>query len=159
MASNDEAERRRRPSINVTILALLLIVTVILTAWVLVTVSKTNEISTSNFVTPPTTPLSKTGQSAKFVSISGIAQKGVFVGVKGFLQNSTGQPISGAQVYVQYYLRGQYRTQLTNTGQNGYFEINFPMNWTGWLPVTLTYFGDSQYQGLKAVFSVSGENL
>jgi hypothetical protein len=33
------------------------------------------------------------------------------------------------------------------------------MNWTGWLLLTLTYFGDEQHQGLEQQFSVSGENL
>jgi hypothetical protein len=103
--------------------------------------------------------VSKNGEIVKFVSIGAVAQKGVAVGVKGYLETVSGKPVSGAMVYVQYYFQGAYRTQAATTDQNGSFEINFPMNWTGWLPVTLTYFGDGQHQGLTAVFSVSGENI
>lgn len=158
MASND-AERRKRPSLKGILLILIVAVAVILAAWSLVTVSKASEVPPSAFVPLPTTPLSKTGESVNFVSVSAVTQNGVAVGVKGYLQTPSGQPVAGATVYAQYYYRSDYRTQGTTTDQNGYFEIRFPMNWTGWIPVTLTYFGDAQHQGLMAVFSLSGENL
>ncbi|HUK50304.1 MAG TPA: hypothetical protein VLV18_04655, partial [Terriglobales bacterium] len=63
------------------------------------------------------------------------------------------------QVYVHYYLESAYRTQVGTTDSNGYFEIHFPMNWTGWLPLTMTYFGDNQHEGLQQIFSLPGENL
>ncbi|MGO9644138.1 MAG: hypothetical protein ACLPY5_05260, partial [Candidatus Bathyarchaeia archaeon] len=62
-------------------------------------------------------------------------------------------------VYLTYYFEGAYRTQVATTDQNGYFQATFPMNWTGWLPLTVTYFGDSQYRGSTRVVSVAGENL
>jgi hypothetical protein len=107
----------------------------------------------------PATPLSKTGEGVTFASVSPIGQNGIAVGVKGFLRTSTGQPVVGAQVYARYYLDGAYRAQVASTDQNGYFEIRFPMNWTGWLALTLIYFGDGQHQGLMTVFSLSGEGL
>jgi uncharacterized GH25 family protein len=94
-----------------------------------------------------------------FTSVTSIVQNGVTVGVTGYLQTASGQPISGAQVYVHYYLESAYRTQVGTTDANGYFEIHFPMNWTGWLPLTMTYFGDNQHEGLQQVFSLPGENL
>ena len=159
MASNNEAERRKRPSIKTLAVLLVLVVAVVLTAWTLVTVSTASQLPRSDFVTLPTTPLSRKGVSVRLVSISPIAQKGVAVGVRGYLETFSGQPVVGAKVYVQYYLHGAYRTQAATTDQNGSFEIIFPLNWTGWLPVTFTYFGDDQYQGLTVVSSVSGENL
>ena len=159
MISNDEAERRRRPSVRDILSALVILISVILAAWTLITVSSESQIRPSNFVVLPTTPLSKTGQSATFASVSAVGQNGVAVGVKGFLKSPSGQPVVGAQVYAQYYLQGEYRTQVGTTDQNGYFEIHFPMNWTGWLTLTLIYFGDGQHQGLKVVFSLSGEGL
>ncbi len=159
MISNDEAERRRRPSVKNAIAVFVILIAVILTAWALVTVSNASQIRSSSFVALPTTPLSKTGQSVMFASVSPVGQNGVAVGVKGFLETSTGKPVVGAKVYAHYYLQGEYRTQVTTTDQNGYFEIDFPMNWTGWLTLTLTYFGDGQHQGLAVIFSVSGENL
>jgi hypothetical protein len=94
-----------------------------------------------------------------FASVNAITEKGVAVGVKGYLETISGQPVAGAKVYAHYYLDGDYRTQAVSTSDNGYFEIHFPMNWTGWLPVTLTYFGGDQYQGIAVVYSLSGENL
>jgi len=72
---------------------------------------------------------------------------------------ATGAPVSNATVYVTYYFQSAYRTQSATTDQTGYFAIRFPMNWTGLLPLTLTYFGDSQYKGIQQVASVGGENL
>jgi hypothetical protein len=95
----------------------------------------------------------------QFVSVSPVPSSSVAVGVKGYLMTSSGQPVSGAQVYLTYYLQGSYRTQVATTDQNGYFQAVFPMNWTGWLPITLTYFGDNQHQGLTQNFSVTGEGL
>jgi hypothetical protein len=160
MASNDEAEqKRRRPSVKSLVALLVVIVLVILSAWTLTTVSTTFQIPPSSFVALPTSPLSNTGQGVTFSSASAITQKGVAVGVKGYLETMSGQPVVGAKVYAQYYLEGAYRTQAGATDQNGYFEIHFPMNWTGWLPLTLTYFGDDQHQGLKVVYSMSGESI
>jgi len=81
------------------------------------------------------------------------------MGVSGYVDAISGQPVVGAEVYVQYYLNGGYQTQVSTTDQNGYFEIHFPMNWTGSLPVTFTYFGDDQHQGLILSSSLPGENL
>ncbi len=159
MASNDEAERRRRPSIKGIITILIIVGAVILAAWTLATISTASQIPPSAFVKLPTTPLSKNGQSVMFGSVSAVAQKGVAVGVKGYLETASGLPVVEAKVYAQYYLQGEYRTQAATTDQNGYFEIHFPMNWTGWLPLTLTYFGDDQHQGLMVLSSVSGQNL
>ncbi len=159
MISNDEAERRRRPSLKNTIAGLVILIAVILAAWALVTVSNASQIRPSNFVTLPNTPLAKTGQSVTFASVVPVGQNGVAVGVKGFLKSSSGQPVVEAQVYAQYYLRGVYRTQAVTTDQNGYFEFHFPMNWTGSLTLILIYFGDEQHQGLRVVLGVSGEDL
>ncbi len=158
MISN-EAERKRRPSVKNVIAVIAILVVVILAGWALITVSNTSQIRPSSFATLPATPISRTGQGVTFVSVSAIAQNGVAVGVKGFLKTASGQPVVGAQVYAQYYLQGEYRTQVGTTDQNGYFEIRFPMNWTGWLTLTLTYLGDQQHQGLKVVFSLFGEDL
>jgi hypothetical protein len=125
----------------------------------MVTVSTNSQIPSSDFVTLPTTSISKNGDSVVFTSVSAIGQKGVAVGVQGYVKTLSGSPVAGAKVYMTYYLQGAYRTQVATTDQNGYFEARFPMNWTGWLPATLTYFGDDQHRGLVKVFSVSGENL
>lgn len=158
MASN-EAERRRRPRVMNVIAVIIILIVAILAAWTLITVINTSQIRPSDFATLPSTPMSKTGQGVTFVSVSAVTQNGVAVGVKGFLKTATGQPVAGAQVYAQYYLQGEYRTQVGTTDQNGYFEIRFPMNWTGWLTLTLTYLGDQQHQGLRVVFSLFGEDL
>lgn len=159
MESKDEAERRKRPNTETIALLLILALSIVATAWVFVTVSTTSQIPPSDFVTLPTTPLSTKGQKVMFVSVSAIGQKSVAVGVKGYLMTTSGAPIAGAKVYMTYYLQGDYRTQVATTDQNGYFEARFPMNWTGWLPLTMTYFGDDQHQGFTKLFSVSGENL
>jgi len=161
MASNDEAEQTKRRGLPVKGLVALVIVVflVIVSAWALVTVGPTSQFPPSEFVTLPTSPLSSSGQGVMFASVSAITEKGVAVGVKGYLETISGEPVAGAKVYGHYYLDGDYRTQAVSTSDNGYFEIHFPMNWTGWLPVTLTYFGGDQYQGITVVYSLSGENL
>jgi hypothetical protein len=160
MAINDEAElRRRRPGLRGIVALLVLVILVLMSAWALVTISNISQIPPSTFVTLPTTPLSNRGQTVTLVSINAISQKGVAVGVKGYLDTTSGQPVAGAKVYVQYYLNGAYQTQVSTTDQNGYFEIHFPMNWDGSLPVTFTYFGDGQHQGLKLNSSLPGEGL
>ena len=93
-----------------------------------------------------------------FVEVTTVAQKGVDVGVRGYLGTVSGAPVAGAIVHFTYFL-DKYRTQAATTDQNGYFQVYFPMNWTGWLSLTLTYFGDEKHQGLEQQFSVSGENL
>jgi hypothetical protein len=160
MASKDDAEPRWRLKIQTVVLLLIVVVSVVVAGWALVTVSTTSDVPVSDFVTLPAGQLSTKGPQTNFVSISAIGQRGgVAVGVKGYLQALSGSPVAGAKIYMTYYLRGAYRTQVATTDQNGYFEARFPMNWTGWLPITLAYFGDDQHQGLMRVFSVSGENL
>jgi hypothetical protein len=90
--------------------------------------------------------------------VATVAQKGVAVGVRCYLRAVSGVPVAGATVCLTYFLV-KYRTQAATTDQNGYFQVHLPMNWTGWLLLTLTYFGDEQHQGLEQQFSVSGENL
>jgi hypothetical protein len=121
-------------------------------------VSSRFQIPTSEFVTLPATPFSTTGSKVVFVSISDIGQKGIAAGVQGNLVTVTGTPLAGAKVYLTYYLSGYYRTQIATTDQNGHFEAHFPTNWTGYLPVTLTYFGDDQHQGFTQQFKVAGES-
>ena len=163
MASNDEAEKRneerRRPSLRTLVAPLAVVLLVILSAWALMTVSTAFQVPPTDFVQLPTSPLSNTGQVVMFVATSAINQKGEAVGVKGYLETVSGQPVAGAKIYAQYYFEYNYRTQAAATDQNGYFEIHFPMNWTGGLPLTLTYFGDNQHEGLKVVYSLSGESL
>lgn len=159
MASDNEAERRRRPNVKTILVALIVAISIIAAGWVLATVSTASQVPPSDFVTLPTTPLSKTGEGVFFNSVTAIGQKGVAVGVKGYVQTASGKPVAGAKVYATYYLQGAYRTQVATTDENGHFEMRFPMNWTGWLPLALTYFGDDQHQGLTQVFSLSGENL
>ena len=159
MESKDETkERRRKPRVQSIILLLIVAISIVLAGWALVVVSTNFQISTAgDFVALPNTPLSTQGSKVVFVSVAGISQKGLADGVKGYLMTSTGAPVAGVKVYMTYYLEGAYRTQVVTTGQNGYFEAHFPMNWTGWLPVTLTYFGDGQHQGIAQIASVSGE--
>jgi hypothetical protein len=160
MAIKNHAGPRKKLPAQTVIVLLVVVVSIVVAGWALVTVSTTSDVPVSDFVTLPTAQLSTSGGQTKFVSVSAIGQRGgVAVGVKGYLQFISGTPVAGAKVYMTYYLRGAYRTQVATTDQNGYFEARFPMNWTGWLPITLTYFGDDQHQGLAQVFSVSGENL
>jgi len=160
MTSN-EAEQTKRRSFPVRGLVTLVIVVLLVAVSVLAlaTIGTTSQISPSDFVTLPTSSLSNKGESVAFLSVGPITAKGVAVGANGYLKTISGQPVAGAKIYAQYYLDGNYRTQTVVTDDNGYFEFHFPMNWTGWLPVTLTYFGDDQHQGITAVVSVSGENL
>jgi hypothetical protein len=150
---------RRRLSKQTILLGIVAIVLVALAAFALVTVSRAFEIRPSNFVTMPTTPVSKTGTVVLLNSVSPIEENNLAVGVQGYLTTSSGQPVSGASVYVQYYLEGSYRTQVGVTDSNGFFQIHFPMNWTGWLPLTVVYFGDTQHQGVQQLVSLPGENL
>jgi hypothetical protein len=94
-----------------------------------------------------------------FANISPIMANGVANGISGYLLTASGSPVSGATVYVTYYFQGSYRAERATTDQTGYFEDHFPMNWTGSLPLTLIYFGDSQHRGIQQVVSVAGENL
>ena len=157
MASSDEAERSRKLRPQTVILLVLVALVVVVSAWSLATVSTTSQVPSADFVTMPTTQLSKTGARTVFASVSPIMSKGVAVGVQGTLQDASGSPVAAATVYMTYYLQGAYRTQAAVTDQNGHFEAHFPMNWTGWLPITLTYLGDNEHQGLTQVFSVAGE--
>jgi hypothetical protein len=157
MTTATKAEPSRKLRLQSIVPLLIVVVVVVISAWALATVSTSSRIPSADFVTMPTTPLSKSGVKTMFVSVSPIMQKGVAVGVQGSLQDVSGGPISGATVYMEYYLQGAYRTQAALTDQNGHFEARFPMNWTGWLPLTLTYLGDNQHQGLTQVFSVAGE--
>ncbi len=159
MANVNEAEKKRRVSMKTLLIGIILLLSVIGSGYVLVTVSRTFLIRPSNFVTLPTSPVSKTGEVVVLSSVTPIVQGSVAMGVKGYLETASGQPVPGANVYVQYYLEGSYRTQVGITDQNGYFEIHFPMNWTGWLPLTMIYFGDAQHQGLTQIVSLTGENL
>ena len=141
------------------LVGLVVVVFIVLTAFAMVTVSRTFELRPSDFVTMPTTPISKSGTIVVLNSVVTIVDNNLAVGVQGYLTTSSGQSVAGASVYVQYYLEGSYRTQVGITDSNGFFQIHFPMNWTGWLPLTVVYFGDTQHQGVQQVFSLPGENL
>ncbi len=159
LPQKDEPEGATKPGLQTMLIAVVLVVSVVLAGWVLVTISTAGHIPSSDFVTLPTTILSTQGEKTMFVSVSALQEARVAVGVRGYLQTASGAPVAGVTVYVTYYLQGAYRTQAASTKQDGFFEARFPMNWTGWLPVTLTYFGNGQHQGIRQVFSVSGENL
>jgi hypothetical protein len=134
------------------------VLVIIVTGWALVTVSSTLP-APSDFVTLPDTPLSKSGVAVTFTKISSVIVNGISGGVSGYLVTSSGDPVSGASVYMTYYFQGSYRTEVATTDQNGYFTEHFPMNWTGSLPLALVYFGDGQHKGTKQVADVPGENL
>jgi flagellar biogenesis protein FliO len=155
---NETEAGRTRPRVQAVILILLIIVLIVLAGWLLVTVGSRSQVPSSDFVNLPTTQLSSKGEKVVFVSVSNIAQNGLAVGVEGYLKTASGAPVTGAEVYMTYYLRGLYRTQVATTDQNGHFEARFPMNWTGGLPLTLTYFGDDQHQGLAQTFSIPGDS-
>jgi hypothetical protein len=158
MESKDEVEKKgRKPRILSTVILLVVVISVALAGWALIVVSNSGQVPSSDFVTLPNTHLSTQGSKVTLISVSGVVQKGLTVGVQGYLKTTSGTPVTGAKVYMTYYLRGAYRTQVTTTDQNGHFVAYFPMNWTGWLPLTLSYFGDDQHQGLTHIFSVSGE--
>ena len=135
----------------------IIVVSIGLAAWGMVTVSTSSQIPPSAFVTMPNDQLSTVGDRVSFVSVSDVGQRGLAVGVQGFLKTVTGTPVAGAKVYISYYAQGSYRTQVATTDQNGHFQALFPVNWTGWLPVSLTYFGDGQHQGLRQTVQVAGE--
>jgi hypothetical protein len=107
----------------------------------------------------PTAPISKSGAVVSLSSVSPIIENNLAVGVQGYLMTVSGQPVAGASVYVQYFLEGSLRTQVGVTDFTGFFQIRFPMNWTGWLPLTMVYFGDTQHQGVQQLVSLPGENL
>jgi flagellar basal body-associated protein FliL len=158
MENKEETERKtRRPSVQSIILLLILVISIVVVGWVLAVVSTTSQVPPSDFVALPTTALSTQGSKVVFVSVSGVSRGNLLVGVEGYLRTSTGTPVTGAQVYMTYYLQGSYRTQVATTDQNGHFQALFPMNWTGWLSITLTYLGDNQHQGLTQPFSLPGE--
>lgn len=159
MANVTEAEQKRRLSIRTALILVIILLAAIASGYALVTVSRTFQIRPSNFVTMPAENVSKTGEVVILTSVAPITQGSVAMGVKGYLVTPSGQPVARASVYVQYYLQGAYRTQVGTTDQNGYFEIDFPMNWTGWLPLTMIYFGDAQHQGVRQVVSLAGESL
>jgi len=141
------------------LVGLVVVVLVVLSAFALVTVTRTFEIRPSDFVTMPATPVSKTGTVVLLTSVSPIVENNLAVGVQGYLTTALGQPVVGASVYVQYYLEGSFRTQVGITDSNGFFQVHFPINWTGWLPLTIVYFGDTQHQGVQQLVSLPGENL
>jgi len=141
------------------LIGVIVVLSVIASGYAMVTVSRTFEVRPSDFVTLPATPVSKTGEVVVLDSVATTTQENLAVGVHGYLETTSGQPVSGANVYAQYYFEGAYRTQVATTDQNGFFEIHFPMNWTGWLQLTLIYLGDGQHQGLQQIFSLQGENL
>jgi flagellar basal body-associated protein FliL len=162
MANLDEAGKKKTVSMKTVLIAVIVALSVIASAYAMVTVSRTFdafEMRPSDFVTLPATPVSKTGEDVVLDSVATTTQGNLAVGVQGYLETTSGQPVSGANVYAQYYFEGAYRTQVATTDQNGYFEIHFPMNWTGWLQLTITYFGDGQHQGLQQAFSLQGESL
>jgi hypothetical protein len=129
----------------------------VLSGWGVFSIATAGQIAPSAFVPLPNTALSAKGISTTFVNVTAVFDRGMAVGVKGYLRTSSGTPVAGATVYMTYY-GNAYRTLAATTDQNGYFEALFPINWTGWLPLTLTYFGDDQHQGLKETFNVYGQN-
>ena len=152
-----EQSNAKRVSLQ-SIALVIIVITIILTGWALVTVSSTLP-PPSDFVILPNTPMSKSGLAVTFSNVSSLMANGVANGVSGYLLTASGNPVSGATVYMIYYFQNSYRTERATTDQTGYFMEYFPMNWTGSLPLTVVYFGDSQYKGVQQVVSVSGENL
>jgi len=158
MADENRGARERRKLMSLGTV-LLIVLCVAVTGAALVLIGGTFQWKASDFVGLPTTPLSKSGQTVIFSNVSPTMNGQTAVGVQGVLQAQSGGPIADAQVYVTYYFEGAYRTQMATTGQDGSFVIMFPMNWTGWLPLTVTYFGDTQHKGLTRILSVQGESL
>jgi len=157
MSAEQQSKVKRSAGWQSLVLVVIVLV-IILTGWTLVTVSSTLP-PRSDFVTLPATPLVKSGMIVTFVNIRSITANGVANGVSGYVLTASGGPVSGVTVYATYYFQGAYRTESATTDQSGYFEIPFPMNWTGSLPITLTYFGDSQHRGVQQVASLGGETL
>ncbi|HXZ90941.1 MAG TPA: hypothetical protein VEG61_07755 [Candidatus Dormibacteraeota bacterium] len=141
------------------LVGLVVVVLIVFSAFALVTVTRTFELRPSDFVTIPTAPVSKTGMVVLLTSVSPIFENNLAVGVQGYLTTTLSQPVAGASVYVQYYLQGSFRTQVGITDSNGFFQIHFPINWTGYLPLTIVYFGDTEHQGVQQLVSLPGENL
>jgi uncharacterized membrane-anchored protein len=154
-----EQQSNAKRSVRVHSLALIaVVIVIIITGWALVTVSSTLP-PPSDFVALPSTPLAKSGLAVTFANISPVMVNGVANGISGYLLTASGTPVSGATVYITYYFQGAYRTERAATDQTGYFAEHFPMNWTGSLPLTLIYFGDTQHKGIQQVISLAGENL
>jgi len=156
METASEPSRGKVPRTQTITLLLIVVLSLVASAWVMVTVSSTSRLPSSAFVELPTTPLSGTGERVVLVSVSAIAQQNMAVGVEGYVKTISGTPVAGAQIYATYYLQGSYRTQVATTDQNGHFELRFPMNWTGWLPIVFTYYGDAQHQGFKQRLNIAG---
>jgi len=160
MTSENQSKSNRAKTQSIAFI-LLAVIFIAIAGAALVTVSSTFQWKSSDFTALPTDSLSTTGTAVTFVNVQPIthSKHAVAVGVQGYLQSGSGSPVAGAQVYLTYYFEGAYRTQVATTDQNGYFQATFPMNWTGWLPLTVTYFGDSQHRGSTRVVSVAGETL
>ena len=156
MTKEQQFNAERSVGISLALVAVLLVI--IITGWALVTVSSTLP-PPSDFVVLPSTPLVRSGVAVTFANISQLGTNGVASGISAYLLTDSGAPVSGATVYMTYYFQGAYRTEQAITDQTGYFAKHFPMNWTGSLPLTLIYFGDSQHKGIQQVVSVAGENL
>ena len=154
---SNEAERKGKPRVQTIVLVLAFVTVMVLAGWGVVSIATAGQIAPSNFVSLPTTALSVKGISITFVNVTAVFHEGMAVGVKGYLITSSGTPVEGAVAYMTYY-DNAYRTLAATTDQNGYFEAQFPINWTGWLPLTLTYFGDDHHQGLKETFNVYGQS-
>jgi len=159
MSTENQATAARRLNYRSIMLVIIIALAVASTAWILVSVSTAFQTPPSVFVTLPTESPSKSGIVAVFSNVSTIMKQNRAVGVKGYLVVGSGSPVARAKVYVTYYFQGSYRTQTSDTDDKGYFEIQFPMNWTGWLPITLRYFGDAERRGLVQATSIYGENL
>ena len=159
MSTENQAPAVRRMNYRSILSMIILGLAVAAAGITLVAVSNAFQTPPSNFVTLPTDPISKSGMVAAFSDVSTITQQNRAVGVRGYLLAGSGSPVAGAKIYATYYFQGSYRTQMGTTSDKGYFEIIFPLNWTGWLPVTFTYFGDSDRRGLVQVATLPGENL
>ena len=146
MASENQSNSSR-PRTKYIAFILLAVICIAVAGATLVIVSSTFQWKASDFTVLPTNSLSTNGAAVTFANVQPIthSKHDVAVGVQGYLQTGSGSPVAGAQVYFTYYFEGAYRTQVATTDQNGYFQATFPMNWTGWLPITVTYFGDSQH--------------
>jgi len=161
MTTNENEGNQSRARQRSIAFILLIVIGIAIAGVVLVTVSSTFQWTSSDFTALPAGGVAKQGIAVTFTNVSPLysSSKEVAVGVQGYLQTASGSPVAGAQVYMTYFFEGAYRTQMATTDQNGYFQATFPMNWTGWLPLTVTYFGDSQHRGLTRVFSITGETL
>lgn len=179
--SNPRAIRTRKPRLQAILLGFLLVFLVVNSGLVISITAGANDIPTFDFVSLPTTSSSSKGIATMFANVATVYHAGVARGIKGYLKTASGTPVAGARVYTTYldefaheitrnradsyevdttyFYEFAYRTQATTTTQNGFFEVLFPMNWTGRLPLTLIYFGGTEHQGLKQVFSLRGEHL